>query len=100
MQKRQLNLLIREEIEKASTIERDKRAFNLSGRGHELRVTLDRKLAAVLRGSDLPRITISGYGANNYYPRRVFARAAKALERRIGWSPIVLGTDESVSMGD
>lgn len=61
----------------------EKGPFNIFGRGSESRLTLDRQLAAILRGLDLPRIFISGYGANYYYPARVFETAQKILEHRL-----------------
>lgn len=67
--------------------------FNLSGRGHEPRVTLDRRLAAVLRETDLPFVCISGYGANYYYPRRVFERAQRQLLTAVNATPIAFGRD-------
>jgi hypothetical protein len=70
--------IIREAFLKAKQLE--KGPFNLKGRGHELRVTLDRQTAAIVRGLDLPRLYISGYGANYYYPARLVARAAALLK--------------------
>ena len=81
------NETIRSEVAEAARIEA-LLPFNLSGRGHEARVTLDRSLAAILRGVHLPKVYISGYGANYFYPRRVFRRAARELTRRLGSSPI------------
>lgn len=60
-------------------VKREKGPFNIFGRGSEPRVTLDRQLAGVLRGLDIPRIYISGYGANYYYPTRVFKTTQKIL---------------------
>jgi len=70
-------MLIRDAFLKAMQLE--KGPFNLKGRGHEPRVTLDKQVAAILRGVDLPRLYISGYGANFYYPARLIARAAELL---------------------
>jgi len=64
-------------------VEIEKGPFNIFGRGSEPRVTLDRRLAAVLRGLDIPRIYISGYGANYYYPTRVLETAQKLLEGKL-----------------
>lgn len=55
----------------------------LSGRGHAPRVSLNRKTAAALRGTDLPRVHISGYGANWYYPLSLVEAAAKILKLEI-----------------
>lgn len=90
---RQVYLAIRDEIEKACGLERRKRGFNLSGRGHEPRITLNRRMAAILRSCDIPRVTISGYGANNHYPARVFERAMEALTTRLGWCPFARSSD-------
>ena len=62
--------------------------FNLSERGHERRVTLDRRLATILRGQDIPHVFISGYGPNYHYPKGVFESAAHLLKERLGASPI------------
>lgn len=62
--------------------------FNLSGRGHEPRCTLDRRLAAYIRGMEIPHIVISGFGANKHYPKELVDRAAEILEKTIGWSAI------------
>ena len=86
------NDAIRQEVAKAARIEA-LLPFNLSGRGHEARVTLDRSLAAILRAVALPKVYISGFGANFYYPRRVFRRAARELSRKLGSSPF--GFDNS-----
>lgn len=83
-----INEIIRNEVVAAAQKEAARRPFNLSGRGHEKRVTLDSSLAGILRSADIPHEYISGFGANNHYPRRVFARAARALKRKLGWSPI------------
>jgi hypothetical protein len=88
--RREENAVIRELVLVAVARERQVSEFNLFGRGHEPRVKLDVQLAAVLRGFDLPRVTISGFGANNYYPARVFKRAITLLKRRLKWSPIAL----------
>lgn len=50
--------------------------FRLSGRGHEPRVTLNRKTAAAVKALEIPRVHISGYGANYHYPLRLVSRAA------------------------
>lgn len=64
-------------------VEIEKGPFKIFGRGSESRVTLDRQLAGVLRGLDIPRIYISGYGANYYYPTRVLETAQKILEHKL-----------------
>ena len=55
--------------------------FNLVGRGSEERCHFDRRLAAYMRGEDVPHTVISGYGANRYYPKRLVERAAEILNR-------------------
>ena len=82
------NALIRQAVLAAAQREGAKRAFNLSRRGHESRLTLDRSLAKILSGLEIPSVYISGYGANNHYPQRVLISAAKLMKRRLGWSPI------------
>lgn len=82
------NRRIRAAIEQATREETSVTPFRLSGRGHEARVTLDRSLAAILRGNAVPSVTISGYGPNFHYPRRVFETAAHRLTEELGWSPI------------
>ena len=84
------NAAIRKAVLKAAAQERRKAPFMLFGRGHEPRVTLDHSVAAILRGLDLPRVFISGYGANYFYPRRVFATAMRSLKRKFGRSPIAV----------
>jgi hypothetical protein len=44
-------------------------------------------MAGILRGCSIPRVSISGYGANNYYPERIFTTAAIAIAAKIGLSP-------------
>ena len=88
------NEAIRYEVAAAARIEA-LLPFNLSGRGHESRVTLDRSLAAILRTVALPKVYISGYGANSYYPKRVFKRAARELKRKLGSSPIAFDNSHS-----
>ena len=58
--------------------------FSLKGRGSEARCTFDRRLAAYLRGVDIPHVVISGFGANKHYPRRLVNRAADILNRSLG----------------
>ena len=90
MKARLENAAIRKAVLKAAAQERRKAAFNLFGRGYEPRITLDRSVAAILRGLDVPRIFISGYGANYFYPRRVFVTATKILKKTLHRSPIVV----------
>jgi hypothetical protein len=90
MRTRLENAVIRKAVLKAAAQERRKAAFELFGRGHEPRVSLDVSVAAILRGLDVPRVFISGYGANYYYPRRVFATAMRSLKRKFGRSPIAV----------
>jgi hypothetical protein len=82
------NAAIRIAVLRAVAQERRKSPFALFGRGHELRVSLGVSLAAILRGLDIPRVYISGYGANYYYPRRVFTSAIRTLKKKLGRSPI------------
>ena len=56
--------------------------FALEGRSREPRVTLSRRLAATLRGMDLPRTGTKRSGDRRYYPRRLMQRAAKRANRR------------------
>jgi hypothetical protein len=88
MDKKSLYALIRDEVIKAAHLEEQKGPFNLSGRGHEPRVTLDRTMAGILRECPIPRVTISGFGANNFYPERIFVTAGRALAARIGLNPL------------
>lgn len=88
MDLKSLHSLIRDEVTAAAKLEAEKCDFRLSGRGHEPRVTLDRKMAGILKRCAIPRVTISGFGANNFYPKRVFEQAKAALAGRLGWSPI------------
>ena len=90
------NDAIRTAVSAAAQSEATKQPFHLSGRGHEARVTLDRHLAAILRGMDLPRVHISGYGPNHHYPRRIFEVAMKTLKRRLGACPIKMYEQSSV----
>jgi hypothetical protein len=53
--------------------------YNLSGRGHEARVSLSARTAVAVRSMNLPRVRISGYGASYFYPERLVRRAAKIL---------------------
>lgn len=85
-----MNDEIRRALLEAARAEVARAPFALSGRGHEPRVTLDRRLAAVVRSLDLPHVVISGYGANKHYPLRVFERAATQVKKRVGWPAIVV----------
>jgi hypothetical protein len=85
------NAAIKNAVLKAVAQERRKAAFNLFGRGHEPRVSLSVCVAAVLRDLDIPRVRISGWGPNYFYPRRVFVTAIKILRRKFRRSPIKLG---------
>ena len=44
---------------------------------------MDRQLAGILRGLDIPRIYISEYGANYHYPTRVFETAQEILKHKL-----------------
>jgi hypothetical protein len=90
MRERLENTAIRKAVLRAAAYERRKAGFNLFGRGYEPRITLDRSVAAILRGLDVPRVFISGYGANYFYPRRVFLTAMRSLKRKFGRSPIAV----------
>lgn len=84
---RRVNQAIRDALAEAARVEgRD--PFQLSGRGHEPRVSVCRRLAGVIRGMDLPSTYISGFGPNTYYPRRVFVRAMESLEQSLGEAPV------------
>jgi hypothetical protein len=87
------NDAIRIAVADAARDEARRQPFNLSGRSHERRVTLDRRLATILRGQDIPRVFISGYGANYHYPHRVFESAAQLLKERLGALPIAFYED-------
>ena len=90
MRERLENAAIRKAVLRAAAHERRKASFNLFGRDHEPRVTLDHSVAAILRGLDVPRVFISGYGANYFYPRRIFVKAMRTLKRKFGRSPIAM----------
>lgn len=92
---KKVNQAIREALLEAANAEQLKAPFNLYGRGHEPRLTVDRRLAGILRNVSLPRAWISGYGANAYYPTRVFELAVRILGERLGYSPIALSTYSS-----
>lgn len=81
---------IRRALLEAARAETARAPFALYGRGHEARVTLDRRLAAVIRSLNLLHVVISGYGANKHYPLRVFERAATLVNERVGWPAIVV----------
>lgn len=87
MDKQTLYQVIREEVLKAAAHQAAKGPFMLSGRGHEARVSLDRTMASILRQCSIPRVRISGFGAFNFYPARVFVKAKASLRARLGWSP-------------
>ena len=87
MKDREAFKIIRAAVLEAVKLERDKRDFNLFCRGHEARLTLDRQLAGILKGLDIPRAFISGYGANYHYPVRVFKTAQKLLNKKLKNNP-------------
>ena len=99
MDKKLVNQTIREVVLESVKIEEREATFQLYGRGHEPRVSLDLALASVLRNCAIPRVTISGYGPNNFYPARVFERARKTLIERLGWSPIVFSSVNTIHGG-
>lgn len=80
--KREITLQIRSALIEAEHAERALRPFNLFGHGHEPRVVLDVATSAVVRAIHLAHVSISGFGANNRYPARVFEKAVKLLEAR------------------
>ncbi len=100
MDKKLLHVTTRDAIVKAFEREAKKAEFVLSGRGHEPRVTLNRSMAALLKQCNLPRVTISGYGANNFYPARAFTSARTALLRKLGWAPFEISRDSTVYLVD
>lgn len=73
--------------------------YNLFGRGHERRETLSPSLAAILRGMDLPRVHISGYGANYYYPSRLVERAMEIFDETLRDRASGLGSSEEGTNG-
>jgi hypothetical protein len=75
---------VRQAVLQAIEIESSKGPFNLKGRGHEDRVTLSRSLAAIVRGEEIPRLYISGYGPNYFYPKRIFETAQKIIKDQPG----------------
>jgi len=96
MEKSEVYQIIRAEALNVAKRLSRQQPYRLSGRGHEPRVSLDRKMAAALRGCDLPRVVIAGYGANNFYPRRVFVAAQATLSRKLGWKPFEISSDSTV----
>lgn len=85
-----VNAEVRRALLEAARAEAARAPFALSGRGHEPRVTLDRRMAAVVRGLDLPHVVISGHGANKHYPLSVFERAAAHIMKQVGWPAIAV----------
>lgn len=84
------NEIIRATVISAAISEQHAEPFRIFGRGHEPRVTLDPSLSAILRGLELPRVHINGYGAKYYYPCRVFTTAIRLLRQKLSRSPIIL----------
>ena len=91
--KQAFNRRICEILESAEKAERKLRPFQITGRGHEPRISLDRELATALRGANLHRYTTSGYGSKSYYPLRVFERAAQVLHAEFGRPVVDVGMD-------
>ena len=85
---RRLYDLLRTELQIAAIEERRIGPFNLYGRGHESRITVNVRLAGVLRGSKLPSVYLPCFGPKTHYPYRVFKRADKVLARTLGRSPL------------
>lgn len=79
--------LIRDALHNATKRQSHVKDFTLSGNGHEERVSLDKSMAGILRKCDIPRIFKSGYGANYFYPKRVFVDAQSDLLVRLGYIP-------------
>ncbi|OLY90687.1 hypothetical protein SAMN05444008_101349 [Cnuella takakiae] len=93
---RKVNKYIRASLREAVIAEQYNGPFNLSGRGHEPRVSLDRRMAGVLKNEDLPVVVIAGYGANNFFPKRIFDRALHSLIRHLGYAPFACANNHSV----
>jgi hypothetical protein len=73
-----------------------RRSFNLYGRGHEPRVHLNRSMAAILRGCDLPSIKTGGFGRpSKFFPTSIFVEARTNLVQRLGWSPFEISDTKS-----
>lgn len=100
MDKKLLHATTRDAIVKAFEREAKKAEFELSERGYEPRVTLNRSMAALLKQCNLPRVTISSNGANNFYPTSAFTSAKKALLRKLGWAPSEISRDSTVYLLD
>lgn len=81
---------LRQALLTAAAAERAQAPFHLTGRGHEPRVSLCRRLSSLLRKVDLPCAVLRGYGRPHYYPLRVFLAAEDALREELGASPIEL----------
>lgn len=96
MDKKLLRATTRDAIVKAFEREAKKAEFVLSGRGHEPRVTLNRSMAALLKQCNLPRVTISGFGANNVNPASTFTLAKMAFLGKLGWTPFENARDSTV----
>ncbi|MDM0010900.1 hypothetical protein QTH87_00485 [Variovorax sp. J22P168] len=100
MDRKLLDAITREAVVKAGEREVRKQEFMLSGRGHKPRVTFNRNMAALLKQCNLPRVTIFGYCAKNFYPPRVFTSARTVLLRKLGWAPFEISRDSTVYMMD
>lgn len=99
MDRKTIYKMVREEVTNAARRQGQIAPFNLSGHGHEPRLSLDRRLAAILRSCPLPNVNISGFGANNFYPARIFIDASEGLTGRLTWSPLIF-RDGTAGIGD
>lgn len=77
------NERVRAALRAALEVEAKMAEFQLHGRGHEPRVSLDRRMARVARGLQLPVVTFVALRSDEY-PRRVFERAGRALAAEHG----------------
>ncbi len=100
MSHQNINSELRTVLEDIAAREARETPFMLSGRGHEARVSLDRQLAGILRACELPRVHIAGWGANYFYPKRLFLSAQPVLKERLGWEPFGFSRDGSVYLTD
>jgi len=83
------NETIRQGVLSAVKKEKASCPFRLKGPGCEVLVTLDRSLAGILRGQEIPRVSGGGSSPRFFYPARIFVRASKVLLHQLGWNPLV-----------
>src|SRR5688572_29164929 len=91
MTRKEENQAIRDAVQAAVRAERKKGTFNVSGRGHEPRISLSGQLATILRGVDIPGMYVSGFGSHSLYARRVFKTAREIFRERFRWDAIAVG---------